>query len=316
MTNGSLAIEKQDIRLPATLDDLSKFVLIGREKLVSVRAEIRAMDKLNLAKDVREQKKEEAQELADILLDAETRMGELLGENELLSLRDDSGKIIEWTNKLPDGITRNQSSQFQTMAAHRDIVEQVKAAARELDDLPTRTAVLLAIKRLDKPHVSYNSGNNEWYTPTEYIEAARKIMGDIDLDPASSELANTVVKAKQIYTIDDDGLAQDWIGRIWLNPPYSAELVQLFVEKLKDEIFLGNVETAIVLVNNATETQWFRILVDIASVICFPTGRVKFWGIDGSTNAPLQGQAILYIGDKLKAFSDEFQEFGWLSVRC
>ena len=62
-------------QLPANLDDLAKFILIGREKLQAVRAEIRAIDKVELAAEVREQKRLEAQELNNALLDAETRIG-------------------------------------------------------------------------------------------------------------------------------------------------------------------------------------------------------------------------------------------------
>ena len=64
--------------LPSNIEDLAKFVLVGREKLTAVRANIRAIDKLQLAEDVREQKKEEAQMLAEALLDAEVRIGDLL----------------------------------------------------------------------------------------------------------------------------------------------------------------------------------------------------------------------------------------------
>lgn len=64
--------------LPNKIEDLAKFVLVGREKLTSVRAEIRAIDKLELAKEVKEQKKEEAQMLAEALIDAEVRIGDLL----------------------------------------------------------------------------------------------------------------------------------------------------------------------------------------------------------------------------------------------
>jgi len=161
--------------------------------------------------------------------------------------------------------------------------------------------------------VSYNSGNTEWYTPPEIIEAARRVLGEIDLDPASSEAANVVVKAKRIYTQEDSGLLHPWTGRVWLNPPYSAGLVREFVGKLGREYDSGNVRAAIVLVNNATETQWFRMLVEIASAICFPTGRIKYWRMEGSMLTPLQGQALLYIGDDVEKFRKVFGGFGWVT---
>ncbi len=165
-----------------------------------------------------------------------------------------------------------------------------------------------------KPHVSHNSGNNEWYTPEQYIEAARKVMGSIDLDPASSTLANTVVKAERIYTIEDDGLRLDWNGNIWLNPPYDSRLVKEFTDKLIVELVAEHIESAIVLVNNATETQWFRKLVDVGDAVCFTTGRVRFWGADGSAGAPLQGQTFIYFGDDVEDFWDEFKQFGWIAT--
>ena len=64
-------------QLPSLPEDLARFILVGREKLTSVRAEIRAIDKLQLAESVREQKRDEARMLAEALLDAEVRIGEL-----------------------------------------------------------------------------------------------------------------------------------------------------------------------------------------------------------------------------------------------
>lgn len=164
-----------------------------------------------------------------------------------------------------------------------------------------------------KPHVSYNSGNNEWYTPQQYIDAARSVLGEIELDPASNDAANKVIQAATYYTIEDDGLVQDWFGRVWMNPPYAKGLVERFAEKLVYHHEAGDVPEAIVLVNNATETNWFRCLAAASKAICFPSSRVRFWNPDGESSEPLQGQAILYMGDDIEAFVFEFKQFGLLT---
>jgi phage N-6-adenine-methyltransferase len=162
-----------------------------------------------------------------------------------------------------------------------------------------------------KPHVSFNSGNNEWYTPVEYIEAARRVMGAIELDPASSDIANQTVKAEIYYTVEDDGLSQHWQGRTWMNPPYASDLIGCFATKLVEHVENGDIPEAIILVNNATETAWFQDIISVASSVVFPRGRVRFWKPDGETGAPLQGQALIYIGVKPCNFNREFSRFGW-----
>jgi len=169
-------------------------------------------------------------------------------------------------------------------------------------------------KKKSQTHVANNAGDNEWYTPQKYIDAARVTMGDIDLDPASTEIANTVVGASQYFTEEDDGLTQEWHGRVWMNPPYARPLIEHFVDKLVQHVRAGDILEAIVLVNNATETAWFVKLISVANVVCFPQGRIKFWQPDGTLGTPLQGQAITYIGKNHQAFIQEFGEFGWLAM--
>lgn len=184
--------------------------------------------------------------------------------------------------------------------------EQEEIASRIQSGENAKSVVLEVQKR---PHVANNSGNNEWYTPAEYIEAAREVMGSIDTDPASNDIANKIVKAEKYYTIETNGLAHDWTGNVWMNPPYSSDLISKFVEKLKEQ--RANYNQAIILVNNATETQWFYEIVKIASAVCFPKSRVKFYMPDGKTGAPLQGQAVLYVGDNYEKFISAFGGIGW-----
>jgi phage N-6-adenine-methyltransferase len=176
-------------------------------------------------------------------------------------------------------------------------------------------AAAKAAEKAANTHVAHNSGENEWYTPSEYIEAARRSLGGrIDLDPASSEIANRIVKAETFYTKENSGLDKNWQGNVWMNPPYASDLIKQFCSKFAWHINEGSVKSGIVLVNNATETAWFRELVDCATAIVFTSGRVKFLDPQGNPGAPLQGQALIYCGEKAQAFVFEFKSFGWGAI--
>ena len=165
-----------------------------------------------------------------------------------------------------------------------------------------------------KAHVAHNSGNNEWYTPEAYIEAARGVLGGIALDPASCAEANAVVKAARFYSEAENGLTKRWKGTVWMNPPYAQPLIGQFAHKLVEELGAGNVTAAVVLVNNATETAFFQELAAAASAICFPKGRIRFWAPGGGEGAPLQGQAVLYFGAESAAFVSGFAGFGLVLI--
>jgi ParB family chromosome partitioning protein len=165
------------------------------------------------------------------------------------------------------------------------------------------------------PHVAHNSGQNEWYTPAPWIEAARATMGGIDCDPASSAIANERVRATAIWTAEDDGRERVWGERVWMNPPYAQPLVADFCEALAVRFERGEVKQACVLVNNGTETAWFHRLLSVASAVCFPRTRVRFLAPSGEpSGSPLQGQACVYLGSNREAFTTHFSVFGVVLV--
>lgn len=159
-----------------------------------------------------------------------------------------------------------------------------------------------------------NYDGDEWYTPAEYIEAARQVMGGIDLDPASNDEAQEVVKAACYYTKRDNGLTMPWFGCVWLNPPYSTPLIRQFVTKLIEEHDAGNITEAVILTNNSSDTAWFHDLLSRYPA-CFTRGRVQFWRADHETFGARQGQTLFYLGENVQAFRDTFARFGQVVTR-
>lgn len=148
----------------------------------------------------------------------------------------------------------------------------------------------------------------EWYTPRQYIEAARRVMGSIDTDPASNDFANKTVKAATYYTAQNSGLDQDWFGNVWLNPPYggiAAEFIAHLLQQYED----GNVKQAVVLVNaNSTDTQWFQPLFD--HFLCFTNHRIDFTSPDQKDTTSTHGSCFIYLGTQGAEFACVFSKFG------
>jgi phage N-6-adenine-methyltransferase len=154
------------------------------------------------------------------------------------------------------------------------------------------------------------TGRIEWFTPAEYVEAARDVLGGIDLDPASNDIANETVRAEQYFTKRENGLVREWRGRIWLNPPYSHPVLGRFVVKLLREIDIGRVSSAILLTNALTDTRWFHTAARASEAICFTRRRIRFLAPDGTLAQPVQGQAFFYFGDDRLGFCRLFQNIG------
>jgi hypothetical protein len=216
----------KDSNLPSTIEDLSKFILIGREKLISIKAEIKAINKLNLAQQVRDQKKEECRMLSELLLDAEAKLGELFKqlpkiprEENLNSHTDNASE--EWGDEFNEefadipfnlrgkgkiittfGFSENQKQKFEVLAENKDLIEQVKKEARENDKFPTRSRVVNLAK-------SRKNGDSQEiikikYQDTEYpnLNKLVEILYALKALRAEKKYTQEWIKVLDINTID------------------------------------------------------------------------------------------------------------------
>ncbi|PPQ34613.1 hypothetical protein CH337_22210 [Rhodoblastus acidophilus] len=109
-------------------------------------------------------------------------------------------------------------------------------------------------------------------TPEHFIKQAQYVLGEIDTDPAWHP-ASFVQPKIAGFTEEDDGLKQDWMGRVWLNPPFT--LMAPFVRKAAEQVALGNAEVVLCLLPARVGDTPFQRLADQAHVILLP-GRIKF----------------------------------------
>jgi hypothetical protein len=179
---------------------------------------------------------------------------------------------------------------------------------------------------IDFPVPQQQGKSNEWYTPARYIEAARTVMGGIDLDPASCELANRTVKASRFYSERENGLSQSWYGRIWMNPPYSAPTSQRglhkpkqegatihFVRKLLYSYEYKEIQQAIACLNADMCRKWFQVLWDFP--ICFSDKPINFHRPGQKSEHHFFSTAFIYLGPHEQRFIDIFSQFGTVARR-
>ncbi len=171
--------------------------------------------------------------------------------------------------------------------------------------IPVRERVALASEQ-----AAHLSLSDEWYTPAAIIEAARAVLGAIDLDVASSPAANRTVKAAAYYSRVVNGLdlSHPWRGRVWMNPPYGDNSAP-FAARLVSEVSAANVSASVALFNaNAMSSQWFETVFDSCAAIGISRGRINFGaGVVGQkSSSPSHGSVLVYWGANVDRFMAEF----------
>ena len=201
------------------------------------------------------------------------------------------------------GITRQRLAEARKMAKQYT-PQTIRALASECNALE----IPLSRKQLLNGEAVQQSLTNEWYTPAKYIEAARAVLGTIDLDPASCAEADVVVGAGTYLTEDDDGMGHPWHGAVWLNPPY-GRIAGDFITRLVDEYDAGRTTAAIALVNaHCTDTTWFQRLWD--HTLCFTHHRIDFARGTDRRSGSTHGSVFAYLGGDPQSFAEHFAQFG------
>lgn len=185
----------------------------------------------------------------------------------------------------------------------------------------------------------------EWYTPSPFVEAARTVMGAIDLDPASHEEANRTVKAARFFDRETNGLRQEWHGRAFVNPPGGE--VANFWNRMMHQWRLCNLDQAVWIGYSLEQLQTLQISADggrpgsmlVAAYqtpldfsMCVPRRRIAFVENEakraervekliaaGKTpnqkSQPSHANYITYLGTNKDEFSRVFSQFGQVVLR-
>lgn len=189
------------------------------------------------------------------------------------------------------------------------------------------------------------SQSYEHFTPPDYCEASRQVMGSIDLDPASSEIANRIVKAKRIFTEEQNGFMRPWKGNVLCNPPggiCNAEGVMLPPRvkgvKRAPGTYLGGQSSAVAwwrktfrefITGPSRSAIFYGFTVEIcqttqqlegesvfeAQALCFPSERIRFWHLNhqgelAPNPSPTHANVIVYLGKQRALFKKRFSDFG------
>ena len=127
----------------------------------------------------------------------------------------------------------------------------------------------------------FSSTTGEWETPQDVFDALSLEFGGFDLDPCATEQN---AKCKRYFTLADNGLAQTWAGKVFVNPPYGREIGDWIWK-----CYISSMSTAdlvVALLPSRTDTKWWHDWVMLASEIRFIRGRLKFGGATNSAPFP------------------------------
>ena len=185
-------------------------------------------------------------------------------------------------------------------------------------------------------NVLHSSGEERWYTPPLVIKLARRVLGSIDLDPASDAFGNSRVGASSYYSkgVRGGGLAQPWYGKIFVNPPggvvpdpkggkREVSQARLFWDRLEAQrsnpafvhaIYVAFSIEQLVRTQSHGEPSWGAPYFPFV----IPSARLRYTRPDGTeAEQPTHGCAVVYVPgskDHTPLFASAFKRIGAVCI--
>lgn len=169
-------------------------------------------------------------------------------------------------------------------------------------------------------NIQHSMRNDSWRTPQHVVDLVRRVLGVIELDPASSEQANRTVCAEQYYTRQDDALSFDWQTgcSIYLNPPGGRKgrdsMTRLFWRKLMAERERGFKHAIFAMFSvEGLQTTQGDVPPAMSFPLCVPSKRIRWVHPTEDKAAPSHSNAFVYVPgsmDQTSCFLSVFSELG------
>jgi len=193
----------QTTQLPDTIEDLTQFVLLGKSQLNAYMLKLRTVNRLSVAQEIRNQTLEETQEMANALIAAEQRIGELL-----LSLPTSQGKRTDLQtsgHNSPEvetkaetvsrmGYGEREAKDYQQMAKNHDIVRKVIEDATANGEVVTKSAVMKEIQRAKEEAKAEAQAEMKGFAETIKAQSKREAREEVQSELESLRQTNRILK--------------------------------------------------------------------------------------------------------------------------
>jgi DNA N-6-adenine-methyltransferase (Dam)/Protein of unknown function (DUF3102) len=243
----------------------------------------------------------ESQQAAGHALEHAIAAGHGLNQAKRLLKLNRHGRWLPWLREHV-GIPERTAQLYMKLATH---AAEVLPKSATVADFGVRQAAKMLVSTSGRVN-SRTHTFEDWFTPQSILDLVTEVMGGIDCDPCYHP--KCLVRAKTTFTKQDDGLAQQWLGRAYVNPPFGS-LAQ-WIAKFQAEVAAGHVTEAIVMGTSSTDAAWWHALRDYPR--CFLRGRPRFANAENETPSPI---AMFYFGRNADRFARVFESIGGVYVR-